>query len=152
MWSNTGRMNDKKWSKIKNKSKRKWTRRNEYIYHEGNNRTNYVMLTPKIKSSESAVALELISQLRRPGSSNACKCDQQKYASWYIKLYKSNTNEKIKREIKADMTTQHEFIFVCARNSISQLRRHRESYANKFVKGADRKRLKAKTKTTKECK
>ncbi len=53
----------------------------------------------------------------------------------------------MKREIKADMTTQHEFIFVRARNSISQLREHRESNANKFVKWADTKRLKDKTKT-----
>ncbi len=123
---------------------------------KANYNTNYVMLTLKTKISESAVALKRISQLRRPGISNslACKCDQQKYASQYIKLCKSNTNEKMKREIKADMTTQHEVIFVRARNSISQpeLRRHRESYANKFVKGADRKRLQDKTKTTKECK
>ncbi len=57
----------------------------------------------------------------------------------------------MKTEIKADMTTQHEFIFMRARNSISQLRRHRDSNANKFVKGADTNRFKDKTKT-KECK
>ncbi len=60
--------------------------------------------------------------------------------------------KKMKSEINADITTQHKFIFVRARNSISQLRKHRESNANKFVKGADTKRLKDKTKTTKECK
>ncbi len=49
----------------------------------------------------------------------------------------------MKSEINADMTTQHEFIFVRARNSISQLRRHRARNTNKFVKGADTKRLKA---------
>ncbi len=51
------------------------------------------MLTHKKKSSESAVALKRISQLRRSGISNslACKGDQQKYA-----LFKSNTNEKMK--------------------------------------------------------
>ncbi len=44
-----------------------------------NYNTNHVMLTTKIKSSESAVALKRISQLRRPGSSNLviCQCDQQ---------------------------------------------------------------------------
>ncbi len=42
---------------------------------------NHVMLTPKIKSSESAVALKRISQLRRSGIANStpCKCDQQKH-------------------------------------------------------------------------
>ncbi len=61
-----------------------------------NYNTNHVMLTLKIKSSESAVALKRISQLRRSGIANSriCKCDQQKYASRYIKLYKSKTNEK----------------------------------------------------------
>ncbi len=43
--------------------------------------TNHVMLTHKPKSSESAVALKRISQLRRPGISNLVncqQCDQQK--------------------------------------------------------------------------
>ncbi len=34
------------------------------------------MITIKIKSSESAVALKRISQLRRPGSSNLVICQQ----------------------------------------------------------------------------
>ncbi len=77
-----------------------------YMGNEANYNTNHVMLTPKTKISESAVALKCISQLRRPGIFNslACKCDQQKYVSRYIKLYKSNTNEKMKREIKVDNT------------------------------------------------
>ncbi len=47
---------------------------------KANYNANHVMLTPKIKISESAVALKRISQLRRPGISNSlpCKCDQQK--------------------------------------------------------------------------
>ncbi len=56
---------------------------------KANYNTNQVMLTKKIKSSESAVALELISQLRRPGSSNACKCDQQS-----IRPKQKNANRK----------------------------------------------------------
>ncbi len=52
---------------------------NEYIQNEDN--TNHVMLTIKIKSSESAVSLKRISQLRSSGSSNLViwQCDQQKH-------------------------------------------------------------------------
>ncbi len=52
----------------------------------------------------------------------------------------------MKREINADVTTKHEFIFVRARNFISQLRRHRARNTIKFVEGANTKRLKDKTK------
>ncbi len=41
---------------------------------KANYNANHVMLTTKIKSSESAVALKRISQLRRPGSSNLVIC------------------------------------------------------------------------------
>ncbi|MBA3283738.1 MAG: hypothetical protein H0U27_01590 [Nitrosopumilus sp.] len=54
---------------------------NEYIQNEDNTITNHVMLTRKIKSSEIAVSLKRISQLRRSGISNLvpCQCDQQKH-------------------------------------------------------------------------
>ncbi len=54
---------------------------NEYIQNEDNTIANHAMLTKKIKSSESAVSLKRISQLRRSGSSNliTCQCDQQKH-------------------------------------------------------------------------
>ncbi len=54
---------------------------NEHIQNEDNTIASHVMLTTKIKSSESAVSLKRISQLRRSGSSNlvTCQCDQQKH-------------------------------------------------------------------------
>ncbi len=54
---------------------------NEYIQNEDNAITNHVMLTPKIKSSESSIAFKRISQLRSSGISNlvSCQCDQQKH-------------------------------------------------------------------------
>ncbi len=42
--------------------------------NKGKLQQNHVMLTPKIKKSESAIALKHISQLRRPGSSNLILC------------------------------------------------------------------------------
>ncbi len=57
--------------------------------------TNHVMLTPKKKSSESAVALKRISQLRRPGSSNLVlcqQCDQQRHHVYVYKLFENKSN------------------------------------------------------------
>ncbi|MBA3283739.1 MAG: hypothetical protein H0U27_01595 [Nitrosopumilus sp.] len=75
---------------------------NEYIQNEDNTIANHAMLTKKIKSSESAVSLKRISQLRRSGSSNSviCQCDQQKHCEKIqIKpLVSKNSAERMKKD------------------------------------------------------
>ncbi len=58
-----------------------------------NYNTNHVMLTPKIKISESAVALKRISQLRRSGISNLIICQQWDQQMHYVQVHKLFENK-----------------------------------------------------------
>ncbi len=65
--------------------------------------TNHVMLTPKIKTSESAVALKRISQLRRPGIANSTPCKAKAYKK-INNLYVKHTS-KTERALRKGVCT-----------------------------------------------
>ncbi len=60
-----------------------------------NYNTNHVMLTKKMKLGESAVALQRISQLRHPGSSNISRCQITCICTIYMR-YNNNNKQYIK--------------------------------------------------------